>query len=490
MQKLKKNYIKIGAVALFLFAVIIFAIKFFKDKNPDILPSLLDSENFSDSPFGILEPYAVKKNASEKLSDLGVHWARKGGQIMLWDFLEPQKGKFNWDYSDNYIKMAKKDGISLVLTINSKNSRDLKTCGKYPIQSEKDCTPCDWSGYKFFLEKIFNRYSSDVKYWQIGNEENHSWTESEADYAKLVKFTYQAMKESCTDCKLLLSGPSNPEGFYSFYIKVLEELDKISLPGEHYFDIFDMHLFGYFGGYKQYVKSSKPYDIKQYIADIKKELSRYGYPDEIWITETAVYSGDPREKKNLSCPLQTEKEQALELVKRFVYPLSKGVKKIFWVTLTEWNEFSGDANGFFDNTGLINNSVNDGEDFKKLSYYSYKLMVEKLKNSQWNSVETIREDDKIYIYKFPQNGGGSAFVLWWDYFEENNGEESREIQVEVGKGAEAKMTEAVADLETGKDITAGDYPSFFKSQTEKADRSGFISVKLGESPVFIEIIGE
>ncbi|KAF5436221.1 hypothetical protein C5S36_00880, partial [Candidatus Methanophagaceae archaeon] len=58
--------------------------------------------------------------------------------------------------------------------------------------------------------------------------------------------------------------------------------------------------------------------------------------------------------------------------------------------------------GYFDHTGLIydGQGSNDlGLGVKKLSYYTYKLMTEKLECSNWNNIETIQESDNVYVYK-------------------------------------------------------------------------------------------
>lgn len=52
-----------------------------------------------------------------------------------------------------------------------------------------------------------------------------------------------------------------------------------------------------------------------------------------------------------------------------------------WNLMVERHEFAGQPNSYFDNVGLINNPANDGKSHKKLSYFTYKLMIEKLEGS-------------------------------------------------------------------------------------------------------------
>ncbi len=111
----------------------------------------------------------------------------------------------------------------------------------------------------------------------------------------------------------------------------------------------------------------------------------------------------------------------------YVYPLAKGVDKIFWTTVLELHNAHGRAKAelslagnkagvdYYDLVGLVHNPRNeDGKDWKKLSYYSYKLMTEKLEGSDWSRIETVKEGENgVYAYKFVNTGtGATVFVVW------------------------------------------------------------------------------
>ena len=128
----------------------------------------------------------------------------------------------------------------------------------------------------------------------------------------------------------------------------------------------------------------------------------------------ASHSGNPKREIEMGYPIsaETERQQADELVKRYVYSLSLGIKKVFWVTVTEFHDFEGKGpDTYFNHVGLINNPKNDGESHKKLSYYSYKLLVEKLEGVDLNKVETLNLRDDIFAYRF-YRGGHKVYVLW------------------------------------------------------------------------------
>ena len=142
------------------------------------------------------------------------------------------------------------------------------------------------------------------------------------------------------------------------------------------------------------------------------------YPEEYWITEMGSYSGNPSGAKDIFS-YQTESQQAGDYLKRFVFSISLGIKKIFPAFgLAEGFKHN---DGYFDHTGLIydEEGSNDlGKGVKKLGYYTYKLMTEKLEGSDWDNIETIIDGtNNIYVYKFYRRDlGKPIYVAWKDDF--------------------------------------------------------------------------
>ena len=117
-----------------------------------------------------------------------------------------------------------------------------------------------------------------------------------------------------------------------------------------------------------------------------------------------------------------------------------------------------------------------GYGVKKLSYYTCKKLAETLKGSAWDAIETVREDEGIYVYKFTQ-GAKPIWVAW------NDNPESRLVIIPGIRSARVKVTLAVPDCESGKAVS--DYSNAFKSEIKAVD-NGKISIALGEIPVYIE----
>ncbi|PJA10868.1 hypothetical protein COX67_02760 [Candidatus Falkowbacteria bacterium CG_4_10_14_0_2_um_filter_36_22] len=436
------------------------------------------------SPFGFLEGFSSVDEINY-FSYLGAGINRDGR--LAWEVFEKSPGVYDWSRSDKLIKASANIGNDWLFGINPQNSADKKKCRVTTdacSNLKAECTLCDVENYSQFFTAIVNRYKGKVKFWQIGNEENHAWKESPEKYADFVKINYDLLKKNCPDCQLVLGGVSSrPSGYYDFYKRVINGAGEIKKQGRgETFNVFDFHWAGWYGSYKQIkdVGNNQYYDFKKYVSDIKSDLKANNISAEIWITEMSTYSGDPVDGNPsgefLTNPPQTERQQASELVKRYVYSFASGIKKVFWVKINEWYKFAGLANGFYDNVGLINNPQADGDSSKKLAYYSYKKMVETLKDSDWSNVQPIQEKDGVYVYKFNKLGK-YIWVAWNDNLEE------KQITISGITSAQVKITEAVSKYGAGKGVL--NYSTAFNTET-KSVQNDKATIVLKDAPVFIE----
>jgi len=177
-------------------------------------------------------------------------------------------------------------------------------------------------------------------------------------------------------------------------------------------------------------------------------------------------------------------------VKRFVYSLSFGVKKIF----PAFGLMEGYKNddGYFDYTGLIydGGGVDDpGPGVKKLGYYSFKKMTEKLEGLDVHSVQAITETDNVFVYRITKNGK-FIYVAWWDYFSDPLYEpdlpfagQLKRITLTNLTGATVLVSEALPLFSTGREVA--DYSAAFSQETRFVS-SGTLDLGLGDSPVYIE----
>ena len=351
-----------------------------------------------ESPFGFHPPKIAHQgytnNGYGDAQNIGVTWARMS-TYLFWFLVQPDLTSTALDFSfyDQYYG-AVPPGMRILANVSPQAHTDVGYClaGSY--------LPVDEQKYAAFVKAAVGRYSgasssaaaglaSPIKHWQVGNEPNNSQT----GFADLQRITYTAIKEVCPDCTVLIGGvPGMPPA--SHYLTVFDQQFKPlldTLAGQ-YVDVLDFHWYGNATG--DYLGAKQVYD------HIRSALDTDGFSrTPIWITEMGSYSGDPvpiPPGLPFDYSLQTEQQQAMDYLKRYVYSLSIGVKKIFPAFgLMEGFRLDG---GYFDFTGLIYDGWDPvgttpsdlGLGVKKLGYYSYKKMTEMLEGSDWNSIQTLQ----------------------------------------------------------------------------------------------------
>jgi len=352
----------------------------------------------------------------------------------------------------------------------------------------------DEKKYIKFVKELVERYDGDgiddmpnlhnpIKHWQLDNElpgispagalsspfalKNKKWLETSIhNYAHILKITNRAIKEADSDAKVAMAGmpdlgPETRKLFYEYYMKILKELKDQNI------DIFDYH---FYGNAKTSWKT-----MKDAYKMIREGLERIGKGNmEIWITETGTYSGRPRELYGYA-PVQTEKEQAVDLVRRLVYPLTFGAAKVFWAWGINDCALSDGPDGYM---GLIyheERTGNSGYGGKKLSYYTYKKVVEISEGSEG-----------IYIYKFiNKNTKKSVWIVW------NDNLTPKKINLGIGRlqdTCKPKITELVPKYESGKEVT--DYSKAFQDVNYLCPESWAIRsivFEIKDIPVCIEV---
>jgi len=431
-----------------------------------------------DSPFGF-HP-ALPYGEAEKI---GVQWTRGGNfPYLFWSIVDSKETgdpkQFKWKGSTtgpngqpatvNYdaIFDIQKTGLSVMLNIQPE-----PILGPY---SKKDSwVPVNETAYRNFVKEAVKRYSF-VKYWQVGNEPNMD-PNGPTDFSELQRITYEAIKEANPEAQVIMGGVAGNMSLFDMNDDYFEPVLK-KLNGK-YVDIFDIHFYGDAMGGTSTTTKGRVLGYKDFktVHDYYRNLlDKNGFKNvPIWSTEMGTFSG-------LWMPVglkQTEVDQAKDLVRRHVYLLSMGVKKIFWAfgLIEGFNEWDND---FFDLTGLIyggQDRVHSSEE-KKLGYYSYKLMTEKLEGSDWSSIEKVQEKGGVYIYKFTKQGK-PVWVAW------NDNKQEKQIVISGFNSNQAVITDSVPKYESGKEVLS--YGTSFNVETKTVEL-GKITLILKNKPVFVE----
>ncbi|NIA29627.1 MAG: T9SS type A sorting domain-containing protein [Actinobacteria bacterium] len=446
-----------------------------------LLTNLSFSQEFEDSPFGITESIKPIEEYVE-MNSLGVKWVRQGGaQGLNWFIYSEQSNSF-WKRPDELYSLIEENDMEQIVIVRLK------------------ILPEDINSYKDFLSDAVTRYPY-VKVWEFEQELENGWEDTLENYALVLKESYNIVKKMNPEADVLFASMAGPWEIERTLIPVVDELNKIAdSPSDKYFDIVSLHWSGKSdeNDYKKEVYQ-ETYYLEDAVNEFKSVLDARGYINiPIWISATSYNDGQPTEKLDLNP--RTEKQQANMLFQMYIYPLAKGISKIFWITIEEHvNSFicigrEDECVDYYDLVGLINNPDNeDGKSHKKLAYYTYKKMTETLEGSDWDNIGTTSDGQgNIYTYKFTKAETGElVYIAWWDLFDELNYSEgdTKVISLEVGDVDSVRITETVPDAESGADLNENDYPAFFASET-KPVTNGIAIITLGENPVFIELLDE
>ncbi len=452
-----------------------------------------DASLYRDSPFGFLCP----PPQPGYLFDLGVHWCALGPRIVSWEETEKEKGVYDFSGSDKRICYLNENGLNTVIELRPLNPLyGTRSVNSGPAEPEfPEAFLEEW---KKFVGAVAERYDGDgvndaacdcfIKDYQLYHEllppmvkRSSYWRENPQQYAELFKATYDALHSACPDCTLYFAG-----GFYKDFIlkgektldgSVMEKdgfyADILSIFNRDYKKMphigFDYHCWSFWN----YREDSGPETYthhRQYISAIRKLSERFGYGKNISIIS---------KEAGVNGFLGTEVDQAVYIVKIYASSLAAGQKHLFWTSLVE---YSHEAD-FYTHMGLVCNDRNRGYAHRKVGYYTYKLMVDKLAGSDFENARMVSSKDSVYLYKFPSGKGGkTVYIAWWDAFEQPDEKRKRvTLKLENMKGS-VSITDSVPEKSSGDKFT--DSVHF---PVKKADvKNGRITVSLDRIPVFIE----
>jgi hypothetical protein len=197
-------------------------------------------------------------------------------------------------------------------------------------------------------------------------------TSKHEQISAVLRGVYMALKSADKRAKLILGNMAKTDKNSQGWKKLFESLRGLKdQPGYPFFDALDIGKMA-----TPLEDNAQTYNaLNMLMNTTRKALDEAGFGRiDMMCTSTSSYSGNPGGEN----PPQTEREQAGELVKRFVTILANRGTRVLWRSL---QDFHADPNRITSDAGLLDVFGN-----KKMSYYSY------LKFSETLSTITIPED--------------------------------------------------------------------------------------------------
>ena len=213
-----------------------------------------------------------------------------------WNVIEPQKGQFDWELTDIYVKGASNANIKISAVIqpfaswDQKNTPAITGCNAldFAYYDYKAGPLNDLTEYEIFLTKTVERYKDKVVVWEIGNEDEGQcggYQNNPEGYLKLLKISYGIIKEIDPEAKVLNGGALEflDDSIKNFWTKFFQ------LGGGQYLDYFNVHY------NMERIQNAKlnPATFQEVLAFYNNLMDKNGGKKPLYLTEFGIYSGSP-----------------------------------------------------------------------------------------------------------------------------------------------------------------------------------------------------
>lgn len=256
------------------------------------------------SPYGVCahisrgdeHPFARKELALMRKAGIG--WVRTD---FSWSGVERRPGTWSFEQLDETVAWAEAAGVRILPIL------DYDVSWARPAHRHLD----QWLQY---VRRLVTRYKGRLRYWEVWNEPNleHFWHDKPdpKDYTKMLKATYEAIKQIDPEAVVLLGGTAGIPWSY------LEGVYQSG--GRDSFQVMNVHPY-------RYPQTPEQRPLYDDLVRLRRLMDQYeadsGKP--IWITEF----GWPTHQGSRGV---TPERQAEILPRAYLLALQAGVQVVFW----------------------------------------------------------------------------------------------------------------------------------------------------------------
>jgi hypothetical protein len=283
-----------------------------------LLPPVTDTDGYGGVSWSFYYDPHPDRPFVQQAYDAGSRWDRFD---FSWPTIEPNDNSWNFGPHDTLVNDLEAEGVDMVGILLwtpgwaatgggagdlGAHSFEQRPPGWYapiprsslaPAAISAQCSPPrelyeewnDWTSsdgdpinyWGRYVYQVVSRYGDRVKHWEMWNEPDWDvfWCGSDADYARLLKVGYKAVKAACPggDCTVLFGGLMywSDQGFFERVLDITK--DDFQAPDNNYFfDVMSVHF---------YSRSSDAYDK---VSHIRSRMNLYVPDHPFWLTETGV----------------------------------------------------------------------------------------------------------------------------------------------------------------------------------------------------------
>lgn len=315
----------------------------------------------------------------------------KFGSWRLWDarvdwpYLEPERGKWNFQTLDKYVALAEREGIDLVLPFGLSppwaSARPTEPSSYGPGNAAEPRDIEDWRNY---VSTVARRYKGRIKYYELWNEVNLKgfYSGSKEKLVELARVAYQTLKE--VDPDIVFVSPSATGGGHRWLD------DYLAKGGAKYLDIV---------GYHFYIPKAAPEAMLPIIQQVQSIMRKHGLEKKpLWNTEIGWWIEN---KTKLAKPIgarpdwrKLDDEQAAAYVARtMALSWPAGISRVFWYV---WD-------------GIDMGLIEPGSLELKPAAIAFDTMAHLLTGGQ---LKQCSKNDRIWICSLVRADGKSVRIVW------------------------------------------------------------------------------
>jgi len=358
--------------------------------------------------------------SDQHMATLGAHWTRYS-LLAAWQLIEPTiGGGYNWSANgpngapDAILGAVYAPGNDIHTVVNIQAlSLGTGTPTRSPFTNQTD--------YRAFVQALAERYDGDgasdapggikVDYFQLANEVQ-DWFDrglTADQYGEAAQITLEALRAANPNAQLIMMGGFSRGGtevtLEDRYKQAIQALKSRGVKPV----AIDLHWWFW-------ITDGLPWQ-SSVVLDARAYLDSIGWQDvQIWSMEDGAWAGCPANLTAL-----TEEEQALTLVKRFVWGRANGIVKLFWQGLIDMYNFDGKADSPFNSMGLVDDGEQNCADISRrnttrIGYWSYQKLAANTDNlvaTPSGTVSGTHDGTSVFAYQYLRKSDSAPFYIVW-----------------------------------------------------------------------------
>jgi hypothetical protein len=240
-------------------------------------------------------------------------------QVFPWREIEPTRGQFHWDVTDQVVAGAEYYGLDLIVRL------DQHPAWASDVDLSLNAPPDNLDDYKTFVRRVVERYQGRIPAYIIWNEPNLAieWGGQQPDpvaFTQLLQVGFEAVKAADPEAVVVAAGlaPTNSNDAGALDDRIfLQEMYRSGASA--YFDVLAAHPYS-FGQPPSVPARDNEHPAFGRLADLRRIMEENGDAHKPeWITEMGWTIDPPPEQADIGVSLEQQADyliEALDIIER------------------------------------------------------------------------------------------------------------------------------------------------------------------------------